>query len=206
MFRFPSQLTTRWRALRWVVGIFVLALAASGLLVTARAQSQTCRDVSNLNVCGDILVADDGSQFQLRGNIRIGPKGGAKVIQVTDMPAIFNGSQVNESTYRAQFFHLDAPDPNSGAADVLIGEVKFINDPTGLLLMGTQIIDDPSSSDPNMLVVGRLFVDPVNRRIFLPAAGAVPVFNGKASSAMKPIGSRSPPRPARSPSTRTAAR
>ena len=45
--------------------------------------------------------------------------------------------------------------------------------------MGTQVIDDPTSSDPNSVVVGRLFVDPVNRRIFLPAANAVPVFNQK---------------------------
>jgi hypothetical protein len=150
-----------------------------GGLTVAQAQGQTCRDVGNLTICADNLIAEVGAQFHLRGNLRIGPKGGAAVVHVTDLPSTFNGSALTEGTYTAQYFHLDAPDPNTGTTDFIIGEAKFINDPTGLHMMGAQVIDDPSNTDPNAVVVGRLFVDPVNRRIFLPAAGAVPVFDQK---------------------------
>ncbi len=159
--------------------VIVVLLLAIGLAVGVSAQGQICRDVNNITVCGDQLIAEDGGQFHLRGNLRIGPKGGAPVVHVTDMPSQFNGSPLGENTYTANYFHLNAPDANTGAADFLIGEAKFIADVTGLHLLATQVIDDPSSSDPNAVVAGRLFVDPVNRRIFLPAAGAVPIFTQK---------------------------
>src|SRR5262245_54111681 len=68
--------------LRWqwlgpfaMAGLIVLLFA--GAFTVARAQSQVCRDVGNLSVCGD-QVAQENQQgeYRLRGNIRIGPKGG----------------------------------------------------------------------------------------------------------------------------------
>jgi hypothetical protein len=159
--------------------VAIMLLLAIGLAVSVSAQGQTCRDVNNITVCGDLLMAEEDGQFHLRGNIKIGPKGAAAVVHVTDMPSQFNGAPLGENTYTANYFHLNAPDANTGATDFLIGEAKFIADPTGLHLLATKVIDDPSTNDPNTVVAGRLFVDPVNRRIFLPAAGAVPIFNQK---------------------------
>ncbi len=164
-----------------IASLAVLLFLVGSLVTGARAQGPVCRDVSNITVCGDTLTGEDGAgQFSLRGNIKIGPKGGAAVVHFTDLPSQFNGSALGEGTYRATYFHLNAPDPNTGATDFLIGEGKFINDPTQLAMLATQVIDDPSSADPNAVVVGRLFVDPVNRRIFLPAANAVPIFTQKS--------------------------
>ena len=159
--------------------VAVVLLLAIGLAAGVSAQGQICRDISNITVCGDQLMAEADGQFHLRGNIKIGPRGGAPVVHVTDMPSQFNGAPLGEATYTANYFHLNAPDANTGAADFLLGEAKFIADPTGLHLLATKVIDDPTTADPNAVLVGRLFVDPVNRRIFLPAAGAVPIFTQK---------------------------
>ncbi len=161
-----------------LLSLVLLALVTLKLSSVALAAPQACLDIANITVCADQQDTITGG-LRLRGNLKIGPKGGPMVVLVTDNPATFNGSPVSEATRQASYFHFDVPDPNTGATDFLVGQVKFINDPTGLDMMGVAYVDDPTSSDPNAIVVGRLFVDRVNRRIFLPAAGAVPIFNQK---------------------------
>jgi Bacterial Ig-like domain len=154
----------------------LMALLIAGAFSVARAQGQTCRDTGNLTICGD-TIDESGQEFQLKGNIKIGPKGGAAVVVVTDMETTFAGIPVDSTTYTARFFHLDAPDPNSGARDVLFGKVRFIKDTNTTPLLATHYVFDPT--DSSNLVAGRLFVDPTAKKIFIPAAGAVPIFNQK---------------------------
>lgn len=161
-----------------LLSLVLLSLLTLRLTSVAQAAPQACLDIANITVCAD-QQTDFSGGLGLRGNVKIGPKGGPMVVLVTDNPATFNGLTVDDSVRLATYFHLNAPDPNTGATDFLIGQVKFINDPTGLDMMGVAYVDDPTSSNPSDIVVGRLFVDRVNRRIFLPAAGAVPVFNQK---------------------------
>jgi hypothetical protein len=159
-----------------LAGLVVLLIA--GAFSVAHAQAPICRDVSNLTICGDTLVVESGTQFHLRGNIKIGPKGAAAVVHVTDMDTSFAGIEIDPGTYTAQFFHLDAVDPNSGAKDLLFGKVRFIKDTNSTPLLATHYVHDPDNPG-NSVVAGRLFVDPTAKKIFLPAAGAVPIFNQK---------------------------
>jgi hypothetical protein len=159
-----------------IVFLTLVLVLGTGLLVS-RAQSQTCRDVVNITVCGDTLTdfTANGGGFKLAGNLRIGPKGLPAVVKVGNIGNVApDGSILSGSISTASYFHFAQADPNTGSADFLIGEVIMINDPTGLPLMSASVVTSPAS--PGEVRVGRLFVDPTNRKIFNPAAGAVPIF------------------------------
>jgi hypothetical protein len=157
-----------------VAGILCLLLA--GVVVRVNAQAQTCRDIGNITVCGDTFdeLTPNGGGFRLRGNVKIGPKGGTPVVQVDNTGNIFDGTILQENITAASYFHFNQPDPNTGTADFIIGAVRFINDPTGLALFSTSVFDHPPAGGE--VTAGRLFVDTVNRRIFLPGANDVPIF------------------------------
>jgi len=161
---------------RWagVAALFLILLA--GAVVAVNAQSQTCRDVSNITVCGDQFteLSANGGGFKLVGNVKIGPKGGAPVVQVRNTGSIFDGSVLPENITQPTYLHFNQSDPNTGTADFIIGELFFINDPTGLGLVRTFVFDHPPAGGE--VTAGRLFVDPATGRIFLPAEGAVPIF------------------------------
>jgi len=156
----------------------IVALALAGTIVAVRAQSQTCRDVGNITVCGDQLDEFDasvnGGGFRLRGNVKLGPKGSPAVVQVRNTGNIFDGTILPDSISQPTYFHFAQADPNTGTTDFLIGEAFFINDPTGLGLVRTFVFDHPPAGGE--VTAGRLFVDTTNGRIFLPAEGAVPIF------------------------------
>src|SRR5262245_6766883 len=125
----------RWtRTSRWfgstplLILICLAALLGAGLVIT-RAQSQACRDANNTTICGDevfdIPGTTNGGGFAVRGNVRLGPKGLPPVVQVDDIGSIFDGSVLNQSVTRATFFHFNQADPNTGAADFLIGDVRM---------------------------------------------------------------------------------
>jgi hypothetical protein len=156
--------------------VLLLTLLIGGAVVVVNAQAQTCRDINQITVCGDQLIEStaNGGGFRLRGNVRIGPKGGAAVVQVRETGNILDGTVLNESITTATYFHFNQSDPNTGATDFLIGEVFFINDPTGLGLFSTFAFDHPPAGGE--VTAGRLFVDTTNRRIFLPGANDVPIF------------------------------
>lgn len=161
---------------RWA-GIAVLFLALLvGAVVTVNAQSQTCRDIANITVCGDQFteLTANGGGFRLVGNVKIGPKGSAPVVQVRNTGSIFDGTVLAENITQPTYFHFNQADPNTGATDFIIGELFFINDATGLGLFSTFVFDHPPAGGE--VTAGRLFVDTTNRRIFLPAEGAVPIF------------------------------
>ena len=115
--------------------------------------------------------------FSSRGNIKIGPKGAAPLVVAGDLADTYKGIPVDANTRVAQFFHLNQPDPNSGTTDLLFGSLHWINDPIQAPLAGSHDTDDPTN--PPSVVAGRIFVDPINQRIFDPAEGAVPVYNQK---------------------------
>jgi hypothetical protein len=163
--------------LRWqwlgpfaMAGLIVLLFA--GAFTVARAQSQVCRDVGNLSVCGD-QVAQENQQgeYRLRGNIRIGPKGGPKLLLVEDRQISFDG---NPGTINAQFTHVNQAG-TVGATDYIVGSVRWINDPAGTALIQTHVARDPR--DPNnlsALLQGVMFVDVTSQRVFIPPPGGVP--------------------------------
>jgi hypothetical protein len=157
----------------------LIALVALGMFAGARAQGQICRDIVNLTICGDSISPNpsDPEEFRLAGNLKIGPRGGPALLQVTDMEPTFKGQPVSDASRVAQFFHRKQPDPNNGAADVLFGKVRFINDTNTTPLLATHYTDDPTGQET--LIVGRLFVDVVGQRIFIPAQNAVPIFTQK---------------------------
>jgi hypothetical protein len=168
----------RRRRLTLGAALALIALLAVGMFVVARAQGQICRDVVNLTICGDKVVAENAEgEFLLSGNIKVGSRGGPLQLHITDMEPTFKGRPVDPDTFTAQFLHLKQPDPNHGSADVLFGKVRFINDTNTTPLLATHYTDDPTN--PNALIAGRMFVDVVNQRIFIPAQGAVPVFTQK---------------------------
>ncbi|MEZ4865871.1 MAG: hypothetical protein R3C14_31445 [Caldilineaceae bacterium] len=171
-----NRFLLRYRRARWIgaAAIFVLLLAA--LSISTRAQGQTCRDVNNLTICADEFAetTNNGGGFRLRGNLRLGPKGAPAVVQVDDIGAVFDGSILDPNITTASYFHFNQADANTGTTDFLIGDVRFLNDATGLALLGVSTVANPTT--PGTVLVGRLFVDTVNRRIFAPAAGQVPVF------------------------------
>ncbi|MCB0036540.1 MAG: hypothetical protein KDE51_21055, partial [Anaerolineales bacterium] len=156
--------------------IGMLLLLAVGARLVARAQGQSCRDIGNITVCGDQLteLTVNGGGFRLVGNLKIGPKGGAPVVQVRNTGSIFDGSVLDENITNPTYLHFNQSDPNTGTTDFLLGEVFFINDPTGLGLVRTFVFDHPPAGGE--VTAGRLFVDTANGRIFLPAEGAVPIF------------------------------
>jgi hypothetical protein len=179
-----------WRFGQWVINITRLSKTQLGILIgivvlmsstliVVRAQTPVCRDVGNLTICGNELAEIDsslfGGGFAIRGNLTIGPKGLPPVVRVVDIGSIFEGEVVDAALTSATYFHFNQLDTENGSSDYLIGDVRFINDPTNLPLLGSAIVRNPSPTGARLLV-GRLFVDPVNRKIFAPAAGAVPVF------------------------------
>jgi hypothetical protein len=162
--------------LRWSAAVGILCLLLMSALLAAHAQSQSCRDIGNITVCGDTFdeLTANGGGFRLRGNLRIGPKGQPAVVAVGDTGSIFDGTVLAENITSASYFHFTQADPNTGTTDFIIGSARFINDPTGLALFSTFVFDHPPVGGE--VTAGRLFVDTTNRRIFLPAEGAVPVF------------------------------
>ena len=163
---------------RWFGVVAVLLALLGGTFVIVRGQAQTCRDINNITVCGDILDEFDatvnGGGYRLRGNVKIGPKGLPPVVIVRNTGSIFDGTVLNENITSASYFHFNQADPNTGTTDFIIGEVGFINDPTGLPLLSTFLFDHgPVGGE---VTAGRLFVDTTNQKIFLPADGAVPIF------------------------------
>ena len=162
---------------KWVVLVLALLMLGGGSYSLARAQAQTCRDVGNLTICGNTLTESstiNGGGFRLQGDVKIGPKGGAAVVQVGNTGGVFDGTILPENITTASYFHFNQADPNTGTTDFIIGDVRFINDPTGLAFFGTTAFDHlPAGGE---VTAGRLFVDTVNRRIFLPAANAVTIF------------------------------
>jgi hypothetical protein len=156
--------------------LLIVALLIGGAVVAVEAQGQTCRDVNQITVCGDQLteLTSNGGGFKLVGNVKIGPKGGAAVVQVRNTGSVFDGTILAENITNPTYFHFNQTDPNTGTTDFLIGEVFFINDPTGLGLVRTFVFDHPPAGGE--VTAGRLFVDTTNGRIFLPAEGAVPIF------------------------------
>ncbi|MEZ4737714.1 MAG: hypothetical protein R3E79_62360, partial [Caldilineaceae bacterium] len=108
---------------RWA-GIAVLFLALLvGAVVTVNAQSQTCRDIANITVCGDQFteLTANGGGFRLVGNVKIGPKGSAPVVQVRNTGSIFDGTVLAENITQPTYFHFNQADPNTGATDFIIG-------------------------------------------------------------------------------------
>ena len=162
----------------WIIIGAIVALTLAGTIVAVRAQSQTCRDIGNITVCGDQFDEFDasvnGGGFRLRGNVRIGPKGAPAVVEVENGGNILDGTVLPENISTASYFHLNQVDPNTGTTDFIIGEARFINDPTGLALFSTFAFDHPPAGGE--VTAGRLFVDTTNRRIFLPGANDVPIF------------------------------
>jgi hypothetical protein len=164
---------------RWAsAALLLFLLLLAGAVVTANAQGQTCRDVGQITICGDqfteLPATTNGGGFRLLGNVKIGPKGSAPVVQVRNTGSIFDGTVLNENITQPSYFHFNQADPNTGTTDFIIGEVFFINDPTGLGLVRTFVFDHPPAGGE--VTAGRLFVDPATGRIFLPAEGAVPIF------------------------------
>src|SRR5262245_4338746 len=164
----------RWQWLGPFAMAGLIALLIAGAFSVARAQGQVCRDVDNLTICGDTLVVGSGTQFLLRGNIKIGPKGGAALVAVSDMESSFQGFPISPEGYMAQFVHLDAPSPTTGATDFLAGKVRFIQDTNTTPLLATHYVFD---SNQNNVLSGLLFVDPTAKKIFIPPPGAVPIYN-----------------------------
>lgn len=173
MYRFPFLNRPLFRLLP-----LLLLLGMSVGLARASTDVQTCRDVNQLTFCADELneypASANGGGFRLRGNLQIGPKGAAPLLAVDGIGAVFDGSILDSNITTGTYFHFNQADPNTGTTDFLIGDVRMINDPTGLTLMGTSVVTDPVNI--GQVLVGRLFVDTVNRKIFNPAAGAVPIF------------------------------
>ncbi|MCB0064867.1 MAG: hypothetical protein KDE19_22235, partial [Caldilineaceae bacterium] len=168
----------QWRRVpyRWPMFVGLLALLVVSTVVVVNAQGQSCRDIGNITVCGDNFddLTANGGGFRLRGNLRIGPKGQSAVVVVDNTGSVFDGSILPENITTASYFHFNQADPNTGTTDFLIGAVRFINDPTGLALFSTFVFDHPPAGGE--VTAGRLFVDPTNRRIFLPGANDVPIF------------------------------
>src|SRR5438105_1951299 len=75
------------------VVLFMTALALS-IMETAKAQGQTCRDVVNLTICGDMFAENPNKpgsgEFKLAGHLKLGPRGGPALIEVTDMDSTFD--------------------------------------------------------------------------------------------------------------------
>ncbi|MFN8445949.1 MAG: hypothetical protein U0175_34480 [Caldilineaceae bacterium] len=170
----------KWRV-PMMAGVLVLLLSsiiAGGVLI-GYAQSQTCRDINNITVCGDTFSesTSNGGGFRLRGNLKIGPKGSAPVLFVRNSGSILDGTVLNESITAPTYFHFANSDPNTGTTDFLVGEVGFINDATGLGMFSTFAFDHPPAGGE--VTAGRLFVDTVNRRVYLPGATDVPIFTAR---------------------------
>ncbi len=158
--------------------LLLLILGATGALAHALSDARTCRDVNQLTFCADEITefaaAANGGGFRLRGNLQIGPKGSPAVVAVDSIGNVFDGTIIDQNTTTGSYFHFNQADPNTGTTDFLIGDVRMINDASGLTLMGTSVITDPVNV--GQVLIGRLFVDTVNKKIFNPAAGAVPIF------------------------------
>ena len=106
---------------QWVSVLALTLLAVLGLPRTAYLQAQTCRDVNQLTICADEFfdMTTNGGGFALRGNIKIGPKGGAAVVQVGDTGSVFDGTILPGSITNATYFHFNQTDPNTGTTDFL---------------------------------------------------------------------------------------
>ncbi len=177
-----TESTVDWKSKigLWRIPMILLMLLMLGgySFTTVTAEPRACRDVNQITICGDAIdefaATFNGGGFRVRGNVTLGPKGGAAVVAVGNTGSIFDGSVLPENISTASYIHVNQADPNTGTTDFIIGEVRFINDPTGLALFGTTVFDHAPAGGE--VTAGRLFVDTTNRRIFLPAAGAVPIF------------------------------
>lgn len=161
------------------VGAAILLLSASGWM-QAQAQGQTCRDVGNITVCGDVLETNPNNpgsgDFNLIGNLQIGRKGGPMVLRVTGLPPTFAGQAVSDQLQRGIFQHRETAPPRFGGTDLLFGRVHFIADATSAEpLLSAHLAFRPNL--PQTLenrVTGFLFVDAANGLIFLPPGGGAP--------------------------------
>ena len=173
-----AQLAGNSRHQRWLGSLILFCLLMLGAVVAANAQSQICRDISNITVCADELVVQNAAtnHFTLVGNVKIGPKGGAMVVRVSGHPPTQAGFPVSQIGQRGGFIHIDNAPSGVGANDVINGRVHFINDATSAEpLFSSHVAFRPNLPQTREnLVSGFLFVDPVTRRIFLPAGGAAP--------------------------------
>jgi hypothetical protein len=93
---------------RWGGAAVLFLLLLAGAVVTVNAQGQTCRDVGQITVCGDTFDELDanGGGFRLRGNVKLGPKGGAAVVQIRNTGSIFDGSVLPENISQPSYFHF----------------------------------------------------------------------------------------------------
>lgn len=162
------------RPFLWLLPLLLL-LGMSFGRAQADSAARTCQDVGVLTICGDVASIENG-EILMQGNITLGPKGGAPQVIVTDLPDTFNGQPVEDQVYLARYFHRTQVSPETGTTDYLIGAARFINDPTGLTLMGGQVITATFDGESS-LIQGRLWVDTATGKIFLPAEGAVPLYN-----------------------------
>src|SRR5262245_27322655 len=162
----------RWQRLGIVALTGLVALMIAGAFSVARAQSQVCRDVGNLSVCGDTLVQENQQgEYRLSGNIKIGPKGGPKLLLLVDRQISFSGTP---GTIHAQFTHVNQPGL-VGATDFVLGSARWINDPAGTALIQTDIVRDPRDpNNLNALLQGVMHVDVLGQRVFIPPPGGVP--------------------------------
>lgn len=170
--------TRRWGRLGTAIYIAALLLASFGTYAVVSAQAaQTCRVVNNLKICGDVLATEEGTQFILRGNIKIGPASPSNapaLVHFTNLADTFKGKAIGDTTKTATYFHLDSPDPLNGTTDLVTGVGRFIADSNTTPLLSSHYTDNPN--DPGNVLAGRFFVDTVNQKISIPPDGAVPVY------------------------------
>ena len=168
--------TLAGRGLRFLPLLLIFFCVGVGL-ARASSDAQTCRDVGVLTFCADEFIeyssSVNGGGFKLRGNLVIGPKGQPPVVAVDNIGSVFDGSILDSNISIGSYFHFNQADPNTGTTDFILGDVRMINDVTGLTLLGTSVVTFSASSEVR---VGRLFVNPTTGKIFNPAAGAVPIF------------------------------
>ena len=84
----------------WIGVVSLLLVLIGGAVVAANAQSQTCRDIGNITVCGDQLteLTANGGGFKLVGNVKVGPKGAAPVVQVRNTGSVFTAPAIGSVT------------------------------------------------------------------------------------------------------------
>jgi hypothetical protein len=82
--------------------ILLMLLMLGGYSFTAvTAEPRACRDVNQITICGDTVdefaATFNGGGFRVRGNVTLGPKGGAAVVAVGNTGNIFDGSVLPEN-------------------------------------------------------------------------------------------------------------
>ena len=92
---------------RITVVVAGLAMAA-GVLAAVRAQAQTCRDVNNMTICGDVIT-EGTTGFSLKGNVRMGVKSGPMLVKIDDMATTFSSFTISEDTYKGGLLSPERP-------------------------------------------------------------------------------------------------